>query len=111
MRVEALPARWPVLKTKARRQAHRPHQVAAVVRAGAEVVVHRVGQWWERNRDNNVFVLLKVDYANASNEAEPEAFLGTACIRLPGEAKLAKGVARENCHWERVWRVGATFPK
>ena len=67
----------------------RPTQVAVGVKAGAEVIVHSLRQWWERNQDNANYVLLKMDYANAFNEAEPEAFLGTARRRLPGAAKMA----------------------
>ena len=67
----------------------KPYQVAVGVKAGAEVIVHSLRQWWERNRDNTKMVLVKMDYSNAFNEAEPEAFLGTACRRLPGAAKMA----------------------
>eukprot|EP00973_Karenia_brevis_P033422 4609084-Karenia_brevis.AAC.1 len=67
----------------------RPHQVAVGVKAGAEVIVHALRQWWERNRDNSRWVLLKTDYSNAFNEAEPKAFLQVAARRMPGTAKLA----------------------
>ena len=48
----------------------RPSQVAVGVKAGGEVIVHALRQWWERNRDNSKFVLLKTDFHNAFNEAE-----------------------------------------
>jgi len=67
----------------------KPEQVAVGVKAGAEVIVHSLRQWWERNQDNDKYVLLKMDYANAFNEAEPQAFLGTARRRLAGAAKMA----------------------
>ena len=67
----------------------KPYQVAVGVKAGAEVIVHSLRQWWERNRDNRKTVLVKMDYSNAFNEAEPEAFLGTARRKLPGAAKMA----------------------
>ena len=51
----------------------KPGKVAVGVRAGAEVIVHSLRQWWERNRDKDKFVLLEKDYANAFNEAEPNA--------------------------------------
>ena len=66
-----------------------PHQVAVGVKAGAEVVVHVLRQWWEKNRDNSRWVLLKTDYSNAFNEAEPKAFLQVAARRMPGTATLA----------------------
>eukprot|EP00973_Karenia_brevis_P039817 5496242-Karenia_brevis.AAC.1 len=56
----------------------RPNQVAVGVKAGAEVVVHALRQWWERNRDDTNMVLLKTDYSNAFNLAEPAAFLRVA---------------------------------
>ena len=37
----------------------RPNQVAVGVKAGAEVMVHALRQWWERNSDNQRWVLLK----------------------------------------------------
>jgi hypothetical protein len=68
--------------------------VAVGVRAGAEVIVHSLRQWWERNRDNTRFVLMKKDYSsdysNAFNEAEPNAFLNTTCRQMPGCARLAE---------------------
>ena len=67
----------------------KPSQVAVGVKAGSEVMVHSLRQWWERNRDNTSYVLLKMDYANAFNEAEPQAFLGTARRHLSGAAKMA----------------------
>ena len=67
----------------------KPAQVAIGVKAGSEVMAHSLRQWWERNRDNTSYVLLKMDYANAFNEAEPQAFLGTARRHLPGAAKMA----------------------
>ena len=68
----------------------KPGQVAVGVRSGAEVIVHSLRQWWERSRDDERFVLLKKDYSNAFNEAEPNAFLNTACRRMPGCARLAE---------------------
>ena len=67
----------------------KPEQVAVGVKAGSEVIVHSLRQWWERNQDNDKYVLLKMDYANAFNEAEPQAFLGTARRHLAGAAKMA----------------------
>ena len=67
----------------------RPSQVAVGVKAGAEVIVHALRQWWERNRDRTTWVLLKTDYSNAFNEAEPKAFLQTASRQMPGTARLA----------------------
>eukprot|EP00973_Karenia_brevis_P028255 3893536-Karenia_brevis.AAC.1 len=75
----------------------RPNQVAIRVKAGAEVIVHSLRQWWERNRDNTTWVLLKTDYSNAFNLAEPAAFLDTACRRIPGAAALARW-----CYGDRV---------
>eukprot|EP00973_Karenia_brevis_P094663 12423568-Karenia_brevis.AAC.1 len=75
----------------------RPNQVAVGVKAGAEVLVHALRQWWERNRDNPRWVLLKTDYSNAFNEAEPSAFLDVAARRLPGAARMA-----EWCYGEEV---------
>ena len=60
------------------------------VKAGAEVIVHSLRQWWERSRDNTRYVLLKKDFSNAFNEAEPNAFLNTICRRMPGCARLAE---------------------
>ena len=37
----------------------KPSQVAVGVKAGAEVIVHSLRQWWERHRDNTRYVLLK----------------------------------------------------
>jgi len=68
----------------------KPSQVAVGVKAGAEVIVHSLRQWWERNRDNSRYVLLKKDFTNAFNEVEPNAFLNTACRRMPGCARLAE---------------------
>jgi hypothetical protein len=68
----------------------KPSQVAVGVKAGSEVIVHSLRQWWERNRDSTRFVLLKKDYSNAFNEAEPNAFLNVACRRMPGSARLAE---------------------
>jgi len=68
----------------------KPSQVAVGVKAGSEVIVHSLRQWWERNRDNTRVVLLKKDYSNAFNEAEPNAFLNTACRQMPGSARLAE---------------------
>ena len=68
----------------------KPFQVAVGVKAGAEVIVHSLRQWWERNRDNTKYILLKKDFSNAFNEAEPQAFLNTACRRMPGSARLAE---------------------
>jgi hypothetical protein len=68
----------------------KPCQVAVGVKAGAEAIVHSLRQWWERNRDNTRFVLLKKDYSNAFNEAEPNAFINVACRRMPGAARLAE---------------------
>ena len=34
--------------------------------------------------------IVKKDYANAFNEAEPNAFLNTACRRMPGSARFAE---------------------
>ncbi len=73
----------------------KPCQVAVGIKAGAEVIVHSLRQWWERNRDNTRLILLKK--TNASNEAEPNAFLNTACRQMPGSARLA-----EWCYGEGV---------
>ena len=67
----------------------KPNQVAVGVKAGAEVITHALRQWWERGRDNPRFVLLKKDYSNAFNEAEPRAFLEVGQRRMPGSARLA----------------------
>ena len=67
-----------------------PNQVAVGVKAGAAVIVHALRQWWERNRDKTRWVLLKNDYSNAFNEAEPRAFLDVAARRMPGAARLAE---------------------
>ena len=37
----------------------KPSQVAVGVKAGSEVIVHSLRQWWERNRDKTRFVLFK----------------------------------------------------
>ena len=68
----------------------KPCQVAVGVKAGGEVIVHSLRQWWERNQDNSRFILLKKDFSNAFNEAEPNAFLNTACRKTPGSARLAE---------------------
>jgi len=68
----------------------KPRQVAVGVKAGSEVIVHSLRQWWERSRDNTRVVLLKKDRSNAFNEAEPQAFLNTACRQMPGSARLAE---------------------
>ena len=68
----------------------KPAQVALGVKAGSEVIVHSLRQWWERNQDNERFVLLKKDKSNAFNEAEPNAFLNAACRQMPGCARLAE---------------------
>ena len=68
----------------------RSYQVAVGVKAGAEVIIHSLRQWWERNQDNKSFVLLKTDYSNAFNEAEPRAFLEVGRRRIPGAARLAR---------------------
>ena len=52
----------------------KPSQMAVGVKAGAEVIVHSLRQWFERNRFNTRFVLLEKDFTNAFNEAEPNAF-------------------------------------
>ena len=66
----------------------KPGQVAVGVKAGCEVIVHSLRQWFERNQDNTRYILLKKDFSNAFNEAEPDAFLNTACRRTPGSARL-----------------------
>jgi hypothetical protein len=68
----------------------KPNQVAVGVKAGAEVIIHSLRQWLERNRDHSVKVLLKEDYSNAFNEAEPAAFLEVGRRRMPGSARLAQ---------------------
>ena len=60
------------------------------MRAGSEVIIHSLRQWWERSQDNTRYVLLKKDFSNAFNEAEPNAFLNTACRKVPGSARLAE---------------------
>ena len=65
------------------------HAMALGVRAEAEVIIHTLRQWWERNQDNRRYVLLKKDFHNAFNEAEPAAFLPTVGRRLPGCARYA----------------------
>ena len=78
------------------------------VRSGAEVLVHSLRQWWERNRDNTDFILLKNDYANAFNEAEPKAFINAACRRMPGAARFL-----EWCYGQEVDLIhrGSFFKK
>ena len=68
----------------------RPNQVAVGVKAGAEVIVHALRQWWERNRDNQRLVLLKTDYSNVFNEAEPKTFLEVVARRVPRAARMAE---------------------
>ena len=86
----------------------KPSQVAVGVRSGAEVLVHSLRQWWERNRDNTEFVLLKNDFANAFNEAEPSVFINAACRRMPGAARFL-----EWCYGEEVDLIhrGSFFKK
>jgi hypothetical protein len=76
----------------------KPSQVAVGVKSGSEVIVHSLRQWWERNRDNTRCVLLKKDFSNAFNEVEPNAFLNTACRKLPGSAKLAEWCYKDGCN-------------
>ena len=44
--------------------------------------------------------MLKKDFSNAFNEAEPDAFLNTACRRTPGSARLA-----EWCYGEESYLI------
>ncbi len=37
----------------------KPSQVSVGVKSGAEVIVHFLRQWWERNQDNTNFVVKK----------------------------------------------------
>jgi hypothetical protein len=37
----------------------RPYQTAVGMKSGAEVICHTMRQWWERNADNQRYVLLK----------------------------------------------------
>ena len=75
----------------------RPYQTAVGMKSGAEVICHTMRQWWERNADNQRYVLLKKDYSDAFNMAEPRVFLDVGRRRLPGSARLA-----EWCYGEDV---------
>ena len=69
----------------------RPHQLAVGTPAGVEAIVHALRQWWDRNKaaGNTKAVLVKEDYSNAFNTAEPEAFLASGRRKMPGSARLA----------------------
>ena len=66
------------------------HQLAVGTKAGVEAVVHGLRQWWGRNRNNNRVVLVKNDYENAFNEADPRKFLESGRRHMPGSARLAE---------------------
>ena len=68
--------------------------------AGVEAAVHRLRQCWARNTGNKRVVLLKNDYENAFNEADPAKFLESWRRRMPGSARLA-----EWCYGEEVTLV------
>jgi len=78
----------------------KPHQVAVGMPGGAETCLHALRQWVHRCQGDGKSVLLKRDYENAFNEAEPEEFLAACYRSMPGCARLA-----EWCYGEPV-RLG-----
>ena len=89
----------------------RPHQLAVGTAAGVEAVVHGLRQWRGRNKGNNKTVLLKGDYENAFNEADPSKFLESGGGICQGARDWPNGATDRRLTWftmgESVSQVGA----
>ena len=66
-------------------------QTAVGAPAGAETIVHTLRQSIGRHVGDQNRVLLKWEYENCFNEAEPEAFLGP-CLQIHAEVCASGGV-------------------
>ena len=63
-----------------------PLQIGVAQPLGCEVGLHTAQQWFHRNRDNKRAVFLKVDFENAFNTVDRQAFLTQCRHHFPGLA-------------------------